>query len=202
MALYLRKAEKLIDDLLDCRDIVCLVYQGENHIGGLQSDNEGHNIRIKLVNSAIALSKNRIIIVTPENHLKMFGTITEPKCITLIHYLNDAENQLLILNDFFKKNLIFEHRISKGLEAIPPTIPPLYKDVMSCNTLQDTVNMLTKYCRFISIWPAYWGVLGEHCFIASQNIEAVINTLPAMLELNEPLKYIDDADMAALGWIG
>jgi len=174
-----------IDDLNDFKITFLLTYKGVTGELGFQSDSEGKCLLLRLVEDSFWITSNNVQIVDKTNLGIILNQITKKKYGILIHEPNSQFTSLIEeLPMYFRKKSMIDLKRRKGINCEDVTMPDWLEMISNLDKLNESIRWLITKCRFVSIWPKYWGAYGEHCFIASQNIEEIIGNKIDGVRLN------------------
>jgi hypothetical protein len=180
------------DDLRVLDNIFLLTYKSAAGEFGFQSDKEGKDLLLRLIQNALAISLNTVQIVDARNSSSILTYITKSKYGILTHNPNGRLIKLLDeLPAFFRDKLACEMKKRRGIDCKEAATPEWLAKLCRSDQLLDSIGWLVANCRFVSIWPKYWGEYGEHCFLVSKDAQLLIEDLPNLLNIEPASIKID-----------
>lgn len=174
---------------------VILVYQSTSGDVGFNSDVVGKKITESFLNGSWCICNDEPMKVTSNNTQKALNQATLSKKYGV--FFHEASPDLLTcfqeITEYHKKLKVnkLKERMGKSIDNIE--VPRV---ISYLNESDVNVEALASYCKslcgFISIWPRYWGGLGEHFYIVKCCDDEVDSIVDNLCILHDCVKSIVD----------
>jgi hypothetical protein len=175
-----------IDDLVGVNQPFLLTYEGVGGQLGFQADEQGKRLLNNFLDGALWVSTTHLETISPHNINNVLNKITKNKYGVLIHQPKKQFKILLEeLPTFYRKKVAYEIKKNKGVDSREIIEPEWLSKVCCPDRPLEGVRWLVSNCRFVSIWPKYWGEYGEHCFLVSEDADSVISDLPIIFNIDK-----------------
>ncbi|AXV81287.1 hypothetical protein [Ralstonia solanacearum] len=172
------KGKAHLDELSSVENIFLLTVIGDDGEFGFQQNEISKEFLSKMTMGACYLTISEAAVVDADNMSALMNRLTLGKRYGILMHGGTAVHRVeREIATYLSKKKLDDLKRSKGMDVTSLPVPDIFSFFFDGTSFQQMAERMLGVCDYLSIWPRYWGNLGEHCYVWANNAEVTASMI-------------------------